>query len=250
MKKILIALVVALAVTPALAAEQDAACMVAEHLVNADFPLSRVAAAIQAKQFNITVIGSASSALHDAAGANKGYPERLQSVLQQQLPEVAVKVTAHAKARESATTMEKQFGQLLAADKPSLVVWQTGTVEAMRRADIDDFRSVLDEGIDQLRAGSSDVILMNMQYSPRTDLMIDAVPYADTMRFTAMQHEVLLFDRLAVMRHWGELGTFDFTEATKKIDTAARVHDCIARLLAHQILQGANLPNTVGHAIR
>ena len=40
------------------------------------------------------------------------------------------------------------------------------------------------------------------------------------------------------MRQWGELGTFDLLAATKSLDTAAKVHDCIGRLLADLILQG------------
>jgi hypothetical protein len=146
--------------------------------------------------------------------------------------------------------MEKQFTQILATEKPALIVWQTGTVEAIRRTDVDDFRSVLDEGIEVIHANKSDVILMNMQYSPRTELMMSGPLYADTMRIVALQHEIPLFDRLSIMRQWGELGTFDFNEITKKIDTAVRVHDCIGRLLARQVLEGANLPSSVDHAIR
>ena len=39
------------------------------------------------------------------------------------------------------------------------------------------------------------------------------------------------------MRQWGELGTFDLLAATKSLDTAAKVHDCIGRLLADLVLQ-------------
>jgi hypothetical protein len=61
------------------------------------------------------------------------------------------------------------------------------------------------------------------------------------MRFVALQHEVPLFDRFAVMRQWVESGTFDFVEATKKIDTAEHVHQCIAELLGDLIVKAANM---------
>jgi hypothetical protein len=61
------------------------------------------------------------------------------------------------------------------------------------------------------------------------------------MRFTALQHEIPLFDRFAVMRQWGELGTFDLLDPTKKTDIAERVHQCVAELLADLIVQGAKL---------
>jgi len=78
---------------------------------------------------------------------------------------------------------------------------------------------------------------MNMQYSPRTESIISVAPYADVMRIVALQHEVLLFDRFAIMKHWSELGTFDLNEITKKIDTAGRVHDCIGQLLGRLIIE-------------
>jgi hypothetical protein len=248
MKTILTALALIVGTCTAVA-QEDASCAVADHLVAADFQLPNVKAAVADKRLNIAVIGTASSTLPDS-GTNKGYPWRLESALAKKLPGVAVKVTIHAKPRETATDMEKQFTQILAADKPALVIWQTGTVEAIRRSDVDDFRSVLDEGIEILRANKSDIILMNMQYSPRTELMMAGPLYADTMRIVALQHEIPLFDRMSIMRQWAELGTFDFNEITKKIDTAARVHDCIGRLLARQVLEGANLPSAVDHAIR
>jgi len=72
--------------------------------------------------------------------------------------------------------------------------------------------------------------------------MISMPPYADAIRIVALQHEIILFDRLAIMRRWGELGTFDLNEVTKKMDTAFRIHDCIGRLLGDLVLEAARLP--------
>jgi hypothetical protein len=80
-----------------------------------------------------------------------------------------------------------------------------------------------------------------MQYSPRTESMISLAAYADVMRFVALQREINLFDRFAVMQHWNELGTFDFYAATKKLDMAEQVHECIGRLLARQVVEGTSL---------
>jgi hypothetical protein len=249
MRRIAIALAVLLTASSA-AFAADAACSVAEPLVSVDFPLPRVADAINAKKLDIMVVGSTSSTLPDASGPNKGYPWRMEEALQKKLPGVAVKVTVHAKARETAADMQKTLVRLVQQEKPALVIWQTGTVEAMRRTDMDDFRTVLDDGIEAAKTASSDVMLMNMQYSPRTELVFAAPPYADAMRFVALQHEVPLFDRLAVMRHWGELGTFDFNETTRKLDMAVKVHHCIGHLVARQILESTYLQNTAGGAIR
>jgi hypothetical protein len=108
-------------------------------------------------------------------------------------------------------------------------------------ADVDTFRDALDDGIDTLHDGKVDVVFMNMQYSPRTDSMIALNNYADALRLIAMQREVPLFDRLAVMKSWNEAGTFDLTTTTRKTDTAERVHRCLGTLLAGLISDGIKL---------
>ena len=227
-------------VTPAVAADEGA-CFVAGNLVQADFALPHVAAAIAAKRLNVAVLGSASSSLPGASGAANAYPARLEASLMRRLPGVAVKVVPHTKARETASEMVKTLRQVLQDEKPDLVVWQTGTVDAMMGVDPDQFQAALAVGLDALRDNKSDAIFMNMQYSPRTDSMIAMGAYVEAMRFIAVQREILLFDRLAVMNDWNEMGVFDLSAATKKIDVAERVHDCIGRLLSRLIVDGANL---------
>ena len=65
------------------------------------------------------------------------------------------------------------------------------------------------------RPAGADVILMNMQYSPRTESMIASRPMSRTC-VVARDREVPFFDRLAIMRHWSETGAFDLYAATKK----------------------------------
>src|SRR5260370_137097 len=60
-------------------------------------------------------------------------------------------------------------------------------------------------------------------------------------RVVAQQHEVLLFDRLAIMRHWSETGAFDLYAAGKDNVLAHRVHDCIGRSIASMIIDAAHL---------
>lgn len=228
-------------------AQSDPACGVASALVSADFRLSKVATAIANKQLTIAVIGSGSSALPDA---KKAYPARLEDFLAGKLPGVSVKVLTHIKTREQASEVVPQMRKLIAAEKPSLVVWQTGTVEAMRGVEPDSFSGALQDGIEAAQDARSDILLMNMQYSPRTELMISMPPYADAIRIVALQHEILLFDRLAIMRRWGELGTFDLNEVTKKMDTAFRIHDCIGRLLGDLVLEASRLPASSENGIK
>ncbi len=220
-------------------AELPAECRVAAHLVEHDYQLPQVARALAAKQFNILVVGAGSSLLPGPSGAKNAYPARLQIALAEKLPGVAVKVTTDVQARRTAAEMVKTLGPALAAAKPALMVWQTGTVDAMKSIDTDQFSAALAHGINIARSAGADVVLINAQYSPRTESMIALGTYAENMRWVALQQEVPLFDRFSIMRNWADLGTFDLYSATKKLDIAERVHDCIGRLLADLVVEPA-----------
>jgi hypothetical protein len=226
----------------AAAAEPVEQCEVPASLLASDSELTRVATAIKDRhQLTISVIGTGSSALPGPEGVHFAYPARLEEVLRQQLPGNDIKVTAHVQSRELTSDMEAGLKKVLTDDKPALVIWQAGTADALNGVEPDDFRTSLDNGIDAIQAAGADVILMNMQYSPRTESMLDVSNYADVMRWAAQQHSAVLFDRLAIMHYWTDQGTFDLYAATKDYDMARRVHDCIGRALASQIIDTAHL---------
>lgn len=223
-------------------AQPSDACVNAEHLVHAQVGLPRVATAIdQGHRLPISVSGTASSVLPGPNGAGKAYPARLETALSGRLPGVSVKVVNAAKQKQTATEMVAEFDRLLADEKPVLVIWQTGTVDAIRGIDPDEFRGALNTGIDKLQAGGADIVLMNMQYSPRTESMIAADVYSENMQGAALEREIPLFDRFALMKEWNDEGTFDLYAATKNPETAERVHACIGELLADFIVEAVDL---------
>ena len=67
----------------------------------------------------------------------------------------------------------------------------------MRSVDPDDFRAAITKVLLHCRRPALTSILINPQYSPRTESMISASPYLDNMRVVAQEHEVPLFDRFA-----------------------------------------------------
>ncbi len=85
------------------------------------------------------------------------------------------------------------------------------------------------------------MILMNLQYSPRTETMISGSPYMDNIRAVAQEHDIPLFDRFSIMRQWNEQGDFDLFSAAHGPDLARRVHDCLGRALSNFIFDAAHL---------
>jgi lysophospholipase L1-like esterase len=217
-------------------------CDIPASLLSGGYDLKHVAQAVaKDKRLTVAVVGTGSSLLAGPDGPRSAYPARLEEALKHKLPGVDVKVVSLARSRMTAEDLARGMDKMLSVEKPDLVIWQTGTLDAIRRVEPDEFRAALDEGVETLHKGGADVILMNMQYSPRTDIMVPLGPYADNMRVVAQQHEIPLFDRLAIMRNWSDTGAFDLYAAGKDNVLAQRVHDCIARGIAFMIVDAAHL---------
>jgi len=231
-----------LTAAPARAEEPAASCEVPDYLLASESALPKVAEAIKTgHSLDILVIGSRSSTINTTnASEASAYPGRLQAILKEKLPSIAVNVSVEIQSKKTAEEVAAGMVKLIEAKKPTLVIWQTGTVDAMRSTDPDDFRTGVDEGVVALQEAGTDVVLMNPQYSPRTETMISAPPYLDSMRVVAQQHDVPLFDRFAIMRHWNESGDFDLFSTFHGIELAKRVHDCLGRALSQFVIDAAH----------
>jgi len=221
-------------------AEEAQSCDVPESLLATDSSLNKVADVVKSgRPLDILVVGSRSSTIVSADSS--AYPTRLQAALKEKLPQLTVNLSVEILAKKTAEEVAGGLSKLVEAKKPTLVIWQTGTVDAMRSVDPDDFRSALDEGVTALQNAGADVILINPQYSPRTETMISLPPYLDNMRLVAQQHEIPLFDRFAIMHQWNDQGDFDLFSAAHGIDLAKRVHDCLGRALSKFVIDAAHI---------
>ena len=229
-----------LAVAPVRAEEAPANCEVPAYLLTTESPLPKVETAIVSdRRLDVLVVGSRSSTI--PASEASAYPGRLQAMLKEALPKVAVSVSVELQVKKTAEEVAGGLVKLVEVKKPTLVIWQTGTYDAIRSIDPDDFRAGVDEGVVALQGAGVSVVLMNLQYSPRTETMISAPPYLDNMRVVAQQHDVPLFDRFAIMRHWSDAGDFDLSTTSHGPDLAKRVHDCIGRALAKFVIDAARV---------
>jgi hypothetical protein len=229
-----------LSAASARAEDATTTCDVPAYLLTTESTLPRVAEAIKnGRALDILLVGSRSSTINTSDGS--AYPDRLRTMLKEKLPTIAVNVSVELQVKKTAEEVAGTLVKLVEGKKPTLVIWQTGTVDAMRSIDPDDFRSAVDDGVVALQKAGTDVVLINLQYSPRTETMISAPPYLDNMRVVAQQHDVPLFDRFAIMRHWNEQGDFDLFSASHGIDLAKRVHDCLGRALSKFVIDAARV---------
>jgi hypothetical protein len=219
---------------------QPHGCEVPAYLLTSENVLKKVAEAVKPEgRLDILVIGSRSATVVSPDGS--GFPGRMEAALREKLPTIKVKVSLELQIKKTAGDVVNGLNQLLEGKQPTLIIWQTGTVDAMRAVDPDDFRTAVDGGVTALRRHGADVVLMNLQYGPRMETMITTAPYLDVMRVVAQQHEIPLFDRFAIMHHWNETGQFDLFNNSRGVELAKRVHDCLGRALANFVIDAARI---------
>jgi len=151
-------------------------------------------------------------------------------------------------ARQTTQEMANRLDHEVIALKPMLVIWETGTTDAVRGTDPDEFRQTIQAGIDQLRASGAELVFMDMQFSRHTHAVINFDRYESVLREVTDANEVPLFRRLDIMHHWAENGMFDLMtgDQAKLPLVASRLYDCIGRAMADFVTRGvypeANAP--------
>jgi hypothetical protein len=162
-------------------------------------------------------------------------------VLTERFSSVLIKVVNRAVPRQMAKQVVERLDRDILPLKPTLVIWETGTMEAVRGVDVDAFRETLRAGIDELRAAGVEVVLMNMQFSRETDAMIHFEPYLIAMRQVADATDVPLFHRHGIMRYWAESGLLDLRvrDDEKRRELAVKLYDCIGRAMAKFVTRGS-----------
>ena len=196
--------------------------------------LPRFVAALGKKQtVTIVAIGGASTEGQAAGESGYAWPEQLGVALRKRYPEATIDVVNLGKRRQTAAAMVARFEKDVLPRQPKLVVWETGTVDAVRGTDLDSFRATLEYGLADLRP-ATEVVLMDSQFSRRTSAFIDFEPYVRAMRLIADVNDVPLFPRRELMRYWSEHGELDLsvTGKEKRQALAQKLYRCIGETLA------------------
>ncbi len=229
--------------TAAAAPAAAPACEIPDYILAGDVALPKVAEAIKAGgPLNILLVGSRSSTINVNAGASEAaaYPGQMLAAMKEKLPAIEVTLSVEIQPKKTAEEVAPDLAKLVQSKKPTLVLWQTGTVDTVRSVDPDDFRTAVDQGVVALLDAGADAVLINPQYSPRTESMISASTYVDNMRVVAQEHEVPLFDRFGLMQKWSEDGAFDLFAPVHGPDLAKQVHGCLGRALSQFIIASAH----------
>jgi hypothetical protein len=237
------ALSLTLAPPPPGAVGQEPACSTPEGFAAFEASLPRtVKALVEGGEMVIVTLGG-SSTLGTAAGKpDLAWPARMGATLSARYPTARIRVSNLAQPRQTAREAVLRLTREVLPMKPTLVIWETGTVEAVHGKPVEEFRDTVQEGIDELSGAGIEVVLMNAQFSRDTDAMIPFAPYLAALRELADANDVPVFHRHGLMRYWDENGVLDFrvkgSEQRRRL--AGRLYDCLGRAMADFVARGSD----------
>jgi hypothetical protein len=133
----------------------------------------------------------------------------------------------------------------LATHHYDLVIWQTGTVEAVRNMGASQFYQTLADGSAAISAAGANLILVDPQFSRFLRANADLEPYAKAMDQIAAQPGTMLFHRFDLMRHWANEGQIDLerTPKAQRLKAVEALHACLGASLARMVTAGAHTPS-------
>jgi acyl-CoA thioesterase I len=237
MGRLLAAAIVLLTLAPA-GASAEGACKAPKELVNFAAPLPNLVRVLSTKRtIKIVTLGSSSTAGSGASGPNASYPARLDADLDARYRGHEFQVTNLGAGGQLATDMLERIELDVVPQAPALVIWQTGVNDAIKDVGVDKFRETLKTGIARLKEAAVDVILVDMQYYPRSERVAGYGDYLAVMRRVAEEEKIPLFRRFLIMKHFLKSGqyTSDQLLAPDNFHLNDLSYGCLALLIADAV---------------
>jgi acyl-CoA thioesterase I len=191
-----------------------------------------------------TTLGAVSATSAKPTASQGGsFADQMLRALTGMMPSVKFTLTVRGGRGITADAMLALIHDSLAQQHYPLVLWQTGTVEAVRGLRTDGLLDVLHDGTDEVLNAGGNLVLIDPQFSRFLRANTDVDAYRDVMRQAAAQPGVALFDRFGLMQAWADDGRIDL-ERTAKADrdqALDRLNTCLGQALAKYVLSGAEL---------
>lgn len=193
------------------------------------------------RDFRIVALGSSSTQGTGASSPKMCYPAQLAGELNRRFhPDKHFEVVNLGVGGEMATHMLARMDSEVLSLKPDLVIWQTGVNDAITAVPLDDFRDQLIQGIIRIRAAGADVILLDLQYYPRSERVAGYKDYLKAMWQVASDQGVPVLRRYTFMKHL--IDSRQFTPAQLLAPDLFHQNDlsyrCLGRFVADAIGDG------------
>jgi acyl-CoA thioesterase-1 len=220
-------------------------CSIAPEQVHLQFRLPRVARRLAARQpIKIVALGSSSTYGAGASISAAAYPSRLAEELSRQFPGNEITVLNRGVNGELVTDMLARLDRAVIAEHPDLVLWQLGTNSVLQDKDLPPHARYLHEGLQRLKRTGADVVLIDLQYSPKVLAHAGCNGMVSLIAATAKTEHVSVFHRFDLMRRWyyAEHLSFEAFLSADGLHMNDWSYACLAKALAMAIAQSASLP--------
>ncbi len=246
------------------------ACQAADDLAGTPTPIPKVAAVLRpGAVLDILAIGSATmfgpeaslspgtitsqavgdgkissqAKLFTGPASERAFPLQMAKELRGTIQGLDVKMTVRGGRSLLATDMLDLLRSELAGHHYDLVLWQTGTVEAVRNIPPGEFAQTLSDGAEAVAQAGANLVLIDPQFSRFLQTSSNVEPYGQALQQVAAMPGVVLFRRYDLMHAWANEGQIDLertprADRQKVIDT---LHACLGKHLARLILDSAHL---------
>ena len=213
-------------------------CLVPKELGRFAAPLPHLTRTVTgANGIHIIALGSSSTAGSGASNQLASYPARLDAELDRRFPRKDFIVTNYGSGGQLARDMLARIREDVLTQMPALVIWQTGVNDAVQDVGVEAFQETLETGIRELRGAGIDVVLVDMQFYPRSERVAVYGDYLKAMRLVAEGNNVPLFGRFAIMKHLVKSGQYSTDQllAPDNFHLNDLSYGCLADLLADAI---------------
>ena len=188
----------------------------------------------------IVAFGSSSTQGYGTSSPEFTYPNRLAAQLHRKYPTADITVINRGRGGEEAAQMMARLQSDVTDMKPDLVIWQVGTNAVLRNVDPDSVAQLVQEGVARIQAAGADVVLVDLQYSPRvTEHPEGASKMVRLLGRVAHLRHVGVFPRFEVMRQWHEnqalpIDSFVIADGLHMNDWG---YACFAQILGDDIIR-------------
>ena len=199
-------------------------------------------------EVRIVAFGSSSTEGAGASSPAMAYPALLERDLEERLQIGAssprsITVINRGKGGDTSEAMARRLERDVLAERPDLVVWQTGSNDPLAGVPLERFVQLTRAGILAIRATGADVVLMDQQWCQKLTGVEGAERYGEALHALAAELGVPVIRRRALMQSWVTHGLM--TPAQMISPDGLHMTDAgyrqLAKAAAAQILVGAGL---------
>ncbi len=182
----------------------------------------------------IVAFGSSSTQGIGASQPAAAYPAQLEAMLRSRMPEGGrVEVVNRGIGGEDVDDMMLRLDRDVIASRPNIVIWQTGSNDALRNVPLDRFEQKTRAGIAAIRKAGITIVLMEPQWCPALERTGAANLFRDAVRRVGADTGVTVIRRSDLMHDWIASGLLTMTQMLSP--DGLHMHDEGYRMLAGRV---------------